>query len=53
MVYVDIYDDIDCTHIASFEIEFDWQFEDLVDFEDILVAEGVKFFEITTYQRED
>ena len=53
MVYVDIYNDIDCSHIASFEIEFDWQLEDLVDFEDVLTIKGVKFFEITTYQQED
>ena len=53
MVYVDIYDDIDCTHIASFEIEFDWQLKDLIDFEDALTAKGVKFFEITAYQQED
>ena len=52
VVYVDIYNDIDCTHIASFEIEFDWQLEDLVDFEDVLTIKGVKFFEITTYQQE-
>lgn len=52
MICVDIYNDINCTHIASFEIEFDWQYEDLINFEDSLTANGIKFFEITTYQQE-
>ncbi len=52
MIFVDIYNDANYAHIASFEIEFDWQYEDLVDFEDALSEKGIKFFEITTYQQE-
>ena len=51
MVFVDIYNDANGAHIASFEIEFDWQYDDLFNFENALILKGIKFFEITTYQR--
>ncbi len=52
MVFVDIYNNANGAHIASFEIEFDWQYDDLFDFENVLILKGIKFFEITTYQQE-
>lgn len=51
MVFVDIYNDANGAHIASFEIEFDWQYDDLFNFENVLILKGIKFFEITTYQQ--
>lgn len=53
MIFVDIYNDANYAHIASFEIEFDWQYNQLITFEDTLTENGIKYFEITTYQRKD
>ena len=53
MIFVDIYNDVNCAHIASFEIEFDWQYDQIITFEDTLTKNGIKYFEITTYQQED
>jgi len=52
MVFVDVYTDTNCIHIASFEIEFDWQYDDLFILENALTEKGIKYFEITTYQQE-
>lgn len=53
MIFVDIYNDATYDHIASFEIEFDWQYDQIVSFEDALTEKGIKYFEITTYQQGD
>ncbi len=53
MICVDIYNDNTYAHIASIEIEFDWQYEEVVIIEDELTERGIKYFEITTYQQED
>lgn len=53
MIFVDIYNSDNCMHIASFEIEFEWQYEYIAEFEDKLTENGIKYFEITTYQQED
>lgn len=53
MIFVDIYNDATYNHIASFEIEFDWQYDQIVSFEDALTEKGIKYFEITTYQQGD
>lgn len=53
MVFVDIYNDNTGTHIASFDLEFEWQYEELIAIEDELTERGIKYFEITTYQQED
>lgn len=53
MIFVDVYNDTTCVHIASFEIEFDWEYNQIIAFEDILTKNGIKYFEITTYQQED
>lgn len=53
MVFVDVYTDTNCIHIASFEIEFDWQYDQIIAFEDTLTKNGIKYFEITTYQQEN
>lgn len=53
MVFVDIYNNVTCAHIASFEIEFDWQYDQVIAFEDTLTKNSIKYFEITTYQQED
>lgn len=53
MIFVDIYNNANGAHIASFEIEFNWQYDDLFTFENALEEKGIKYFEITTYQQED
>lgn len=53
MVFIDIYDNATNAHIISFDLEFDWQYEEVVAVEDELTERGIKYFEITTYQRED
>jgi hypothetical protein len=52
MVFVDIYDDATNAHIASFDLEFDWQYKEVIAVEDELTERGIKFFEITTYQED-
>ena len=52
MIYIDIYTTDKMIHLASFDIEFDWQYEELIEFEDKLSEEGIRYFEITTYQQE-
>ena len=52
MIFVDIYDADTHATLGSFEIEFDWQYTDIIAFEDALTKKGIKYFEITTYQED-
>lgn len=53
MISVDVYNMDTIKHIASFEIEFEWQYDALIAFEEVLEKNNIKYREITTYQQED
>ncbi len=52
MIFVDIYNAETNRVLASFDLEFDWQYEEIISYEDQLTENGIKYFEITTYQKE-
>lgn len=53
MIFVDIYNSRNYSILGSFELEFDWQYDEIDDFEDKLTENGIDFFEIVSYQQED
>lgn len=52
MVFVDIYNADTYAILASFEVEFEWQYEGIITFENMLTENQIKYIEITTYQED-
>ena len=52
MISVDVYNMDTIEHIASFDIEFEWQYDNLIAFEKLLEENNIRYCEITTYQQE-
>ena len=52
MISVDIYKMDTIELIASFEIEFEWQYDALIAFEALLEKNNIKYCEITIYQQD-